>query len=275
MPVAAPADKRFRRSHVHPGRKRGWVPSWKAVTIAVIVSVVSLYGLSRMAGVVLNTQALAVQTITVAGTHRMAEGEALALLDGLRGVSMVTVDLDGWRQKLLAAPWVADAAMRRVFPNTVSVVITERQPLGIGRIGNGLYLIDRTGAVIEEFGPKYADFDLPIIDGLAGGEGPTADARAVLAGRILADLQRRPDLSRLVSQIDVSNASDAVVILQDDTALVHTGNEHFAERVQAYLDYAPRLREDVPRIDSVDVRFPDRVFVKPQGTAGKQGTAGR
>ena len=275
MPVAAPADKRFRRSHVHPGRKRGWVPSWKAAAIVVIVSVVSLYGLSRLAGVVLNTQALAVHTITIEGTHRMAEGEALALLDGLRGVSMVTVDLEGWRQKLLAAPWVADVAMRRVFPNTVSVVITERQPLGIGRIGNGLYLIDRTGVVIEEFGPKYADFDLPIIDGLSGGEGTTEDARAALAGRILADLQRRPDLSRLVSQIDVSNASDAVVILKDDTALIHTGDDHFAERVQAYLDYVPRLREDVPQIDSVDMRFGDRVFVKPQGTAGKQGTAGR
>jgi cell division septal protein FtsQ len=155
------------------------------------------------------------------------------------------------------------------------VVITERQPLGIGRIGNGLYLIDRTGVVIEEFGPKYADFDLPIIDGLTGGEGPAGDARAVLAGRILADLQRRPDLSRLVSQIDVSNASDAVVILKDDTALIHTGDDHFAERVQAYLDYVPRLREDVPQIDSVDMRFGDRVFVKPQGTAGKQSTAGR
>jgi cell division septal protein FtsQ len=239
------------------------------VAIVVIGSLVSLYGLSRIAGVVLNAQALAVHTITIAGTQRMAEGEALTLLDGLRGVSMVTVDLDGWRQKLLAAPWVADVAMRRVFPNTVSVVITERQPLGIGRIGNGLYLIDRTGVVIEEFGPKYADFDLPIIDGLTGAEGPAGDARAVLAGRILADLQRRPDLSRLVSQIDVSNASDAVVILKDDTALIHTGDDHFAERVQAYLDYVPRLREDVPQIDSVDMRFGDRVFVKPQGTAGR------
>lgn len=239
------------------------------MAIVVIVSVVSLYGLSRMAGVVLNTQALAVQTITIAGTHRMAEGEALALLDGLRGVSMVTLDLDAWRQKLLAAPWVADVAMRRVFPNTVSVGITERQPLGIGRIGNGLYLIDRAGVVIEEFGPKYADFDLPIIDGLSGGEGTTEDARAALAGRILADLQRRPDLSRLVSQIDVSNARDAVVILKDDTALVHTGDARFAERVQAYLDYVTRLREDVPQIDSVDMRIEDRVFVKPQGTGGR------
>ena len=33
MPVAAPADKRFRRSHVHPGKKRRWIPSWRTVAI--------------------------------------------------------------------------------------------------------------------------------------------------------------------------------------------------------------------------------------------------
>src|SRR5687767_1185422 len=83
-------------------------------------------------------------------------------LDGLRGSSMVTVGLEPWRQKLLAAPWVADVAMRRIFPGTVAVVITEREPLGIGRIRNSLFLIDREGSIIDEFGPKYADFDLPI-----------------------------------------------------------------------------------------------------------------
>lgn len=269
MPVAAPADKRFRRSHVHPAKKRRWVPSWKAVVIVAVLSIGALYALTRVAGLVLETEALTINNVIVTGTNRMAQGEALALLDGLRGVSVVTVDLEEWRQKLLSAPWVADVAMRRVFPRTVSVVITERQPLGIGRIRNALYLIDRSGVVIDEFGPKYADFDLPIIDGLTGGDGATEEARALLAGRILADLQRRPDVSRLVSQIDVSNASDAVVLLKDDTALVHTGDDYFADRVQAYLDYAPRLREDVPQIDSVDMRFGERVFVKPQGTGGR------
>ena len=37
----------------------------------------------------------------------------------------------------------------------------------------------------------------------------------------------------------------------------------FADRVQSYLDLSPRLHEDVPRIDSVDLRFGDNVFVKP------------
>ena len=269
MPVAAPADKRFRRSHVHPAKKRRWVPSGRSIGIVLVAGVVAVYGLSRVANFMVHAKALTIQTINVEGTNRMSRGEVLAILDDLRGISMVTVDLEEWRQKLLAAPWVADVGMRRVFPGTVSVAVTERQPLGIGRIRNRLYLIDRGGVVIDEFGPKYADFDLPIIDNLAVGDGSTDAARAALAGRILADLQSRPDVLRLVSQIDVSNAGDAVMMLKDDTTLIHTGDDDFAERVQAYLDYAPRLREDVPQIDSVYMQFGDLVFVKPQGTGGK------
>ena len=273
MPVTAPADKRFRRSHVHPARKRGRMPSWRTVVVLLVVGVGSIYAASRAAHFALSAEALTIRKVAVKGTHRMAPGEVVALLEGLRGANMLTADLESWRQKLLAAPWVADAAIRRVFPGTVSVVVSEREPLGIGRIGSALYLIDSEGMVIDEFGPKYSDFDLPIIDGLAAkraADEAAEDEHAVLASRVLADFQRRPMLAKRLSQIDVSDVRDAVVILKDDAALIHTGDDHFVDRVQAYLDLAPRLREQVPQIDYVDLRYDERVYVKPQETAGRQ-----
>ena len=65
MPVAAPADKRFRRSHVHPAKKRRWMPSWKTVAIVVTVLAAVLYGVFRAAGVALSANALTINTITV------------------------------------------------------------------------------------------------------------------------------------------------------------------------------------------------------------------
>jgi hypothetical protein len=35
------------------------------------------------------------------------------------------------------------------------------------------------------------------------------------------------------------------------------------ERLQAYFDLAPTLREQVPSIDYVDLRFDERVYVRP------------
>jgi cell division septal protein FtsQ len=220
----------------------------------------------RAVHLVLSAEALTVNRITVRGNERMSRGEVLALLEGLRGRSMVTADLERWRQKLLTSPWVADAALRRELPGTLTVVISERQPMGIGRIRDTLYLIDHQGTIIDEFGPNYAEFDLPIIDGLASarsGNTLVDESRAALAGRLIGDLQRRPDLAGRISQIDVTDVRDAVVILKGDTALVRVGDERFADRIQSYVDLMPTLRERIPEIDYVDLRFDERVYVRP------------
>jgi cell division septal protein FtsQ len=265
-PVAAPADKRFRRARVSPARKRRWRPSWKSVARVSAASVVVGFALYQTLSFVLASEALTVSKITVQGNQRMSRGEVLGLLDGLSGASIVMTDLESWRQKLLASPWVADAAIRRMFPGTLAVSITERHPIGIGRIKGTLFLIDRTGTLIDEFGPNYADLDLPIIDGIGvnvEADGSADEARAALAGRLMSDLERRPGMAARVSQIDVSDRRNAVVLLKGDTAFLRLGDERFSERVQVYLDLLPALRERMPGIDYVDLRFGERVVVRP------------
>ena len=146
--------------------------------------------------------------------------------------------------------------------------------MGLCRLGNTLYLIDPHGIVIDEFGPQYAEFDLPIIDGLvrAPGSGqPTIDdTRADLAARVIEALAARKDLAQRISQIDVRDAHDAVVMLQDDPALLHLGDEKFLERVQSYVDLAPALRQSVPEIDYVDLRFDERLYVRPVKALAKK-----
>jgi cell division septal protein FtsQ len=164
-----------------------------------------------------------------------------------------------------------------MFPGTLAVVVVEREPMGVGRINGALYLIDETGTVIDEFGPNYADLDLPIVDGLTskGGDHDAVDeARAALAGRLMVDLQRRPGLAEQVSQIDVTDAHNAAVILKGDTALLRVGDERFAERVQSYLDLMPALREQMPDLDYVDLRFGERVYVRPQPQARNRRASG-
>jgi cell division protein FtsQ len=280
MPVSAPADKRFRRAHVSPAKRMTWRDAWPTLARIAFVCIVLVAGVYFATDRVLSAESLTISKITVSGNARISRGEVVSLIEGLRGQNMLTADLESWRVKLLDSPWVADAAIRRVFPGTVSVAISERRPLGIGRIGNSLHLIDRRGVVIDEYGPNYVEFDLPIIDGLAAhasADGMMVDqARATLAGNLLSELAQRPDLARRVSQIDVTDAHDAVLILKNDTALVRVGDANFVERLQSYLDLALTLRERIPHIDYVDLRFDQRVYVRPQGTGSKpqKGTGG-
>ncbi len=144
-----------------------------------------------------------------------------------------------------------------------------------------LYLVDDRGAVIDEYGPNYADLDLPIIDGLSSAPGEEASDvyRAMLARRLLDALRVR-NMASQISQIDVSDSRNAVVLLEGDPTFIRLGNERFVERLQSYHELAPALREHVPAIDYVDLRFDERVYVRParerrrrrrqQGGAGKE-----
>ena len=268
MPVAAPADKRFRRAQIKPAKKRSFVnrQGLRALRLLLVVGVVG-YGSYRARDLLLHAGVLQVTKVVVRGNERLATGEVLALVDGLRGQSLVALDLQEWRRTLQKSPWVDDVALRRLLPSTIEIVVTERQPMGIGRVGRELYLVDARGVIIDEYGPNYAEFDLPIIDGLAavpGAGGPVIDeGRAVLASRLLNAVHARKDFARRISQIDVSNKRDAVVVLEGETALIRLGDENFVERLQAYVDLAPALHERIPAIEYVDLRFDGRVYVRP------------
>src|SRR5205823_1122980 len=146
--------------------------------------------------------------------------------------------------------------------STVEVVISERQPIGIGRLNGEMYLVDDHGVVIDQFGPQYADLDLPIIDGFSGStlsvDVAADEERADLAARAIGSLRPQPDIARRLSQIDVSDPRDAAVILAGDPAVIHLGDDRFLTRLQGYIDLSAALHQRVPDIDYVDVRFDER-----------------
>ena len=86
MAVAAPADKRFRRSHVRPSRRR---PPWVTRLLAasrVLTAVGVLGGTGWYASqAVTNAEALRVRDIRVRGNQHLARGDVMALLTGLEG----------------------------------------------------------------------------------------------------------------------------------------------------------------------------------------------
>jgi cell division protein FtsQ len=266
--VAAPADRRFRRAHVKPSRRR-W--RWQAMVVPAarytVVALILGYGAYRGSVAAVRAHVLQVDRIVVRGNERLSQGEVLALLGGLRGESLLWTDLGVWRARLLASPWVRDAALRRSLPSTVEVIVRERQPIGIGRIRDEMYVIDDRGVIIDQYGPPYADLDLPIVDGLAAASGAggtlTDEARADLAARVIAALKMRPEIARRLSQIDVSDVGNAAVILSGDHAIIELGADQFLARLQTYLELAPALRERVPDLDYVDVRFDNRIYVRP------------
>ena len=295
MTIQPATDMRFRRARVRsPRRRRAVAAVRRGVHLLLLAGAVAL-GVRWIPEGLERSGLLRIDSVAVQGNRRLSNGEVAALLGPLEGVNILAADLASHRERLLTSGWVKSVALRRRLPSTVEVTVEEREPVGLVRVAGSLYLIDDTGTVIDEYGPGLTDFSLPIVDGLeprAAWSGPDpehsrlaglsvrpgaqqtdgvvyraerARARARLVGRLTAALRARPDLSERVSQIDVADAHDAVVLLNDDPALLHLGDEQFVERLDRYIELAPTLHARVPEIDYVDLRFERRVYVRPAG----------
>ena len=219
--------------------------------------------------VVLHARMLTVQHVRVRGNVRLSEGDVQSLVDGIRGENIFRVDFEPYRQRVLDSPWVSSVALSRVLPSTIDVRVTERTPMAVARVGQQLFLVDDAGVIIDEYGAAYRDLDLPIVDGLVSspaGKGPLVDReRVAVTAAFLAALTDRPDLSQRLSQVDVTNAHDIIVMFDHDPVWLHLGEDQFVERLNRYLELVPTLQERFVDIDYVDLRFGERVFVRSRG----------
>jgi cell division septal protein FtsQ len=280
MAVKAPADKRFKRGRVKTPRKatRRWVALVRPLVKWTLVLAIVGYTTVRALALVTESPALRISHVTVQGNSHLTVTDVRARVRMLEGANIVRADLDTARRRLLGSPWIAEATLRRQLPATIEIAIEERRPVALARFARGgLQLIAEDGMVL---GPVIAgrdDVDLPIADGLMPVPGRSLSGpglgvgiparvdpeRAGLIGRLVESLRPEDGLLALVSEVDVTDVEDAVVLLGDDPARVHLGHEDFARRVRAYRDLAPTLLQHVAAIDSADVRYDRRVFVRP------------
>jgi cell division protein FtsQ len=272
--VAAPADRRFRRADVAIRRRRYSRTAFRALRwtlpAAAVCALVVWTGT-----LVLHSDLLRIRRLALSGNTYLSAAEVESILDGIHAENLLQADLAAYRHRLMDSPWVADARLSRILPSTVTIQITERVPMAIARLAEQLFLVDVNGVIIDEYGPRYHQFDLPVVDGLvvsakAGGSSVPAD-RVQLAAAFIAALGTRADLRHRVSQVDVTNPRDAAVMFDDDPAWLHLGDSRFIERLQNYIDLRARLRERFQEIDYVDLRFDERVYL--HGPAIRPGSA--
>ena len=111
----------------------------------------------------------------LAGNVHTAPVTILAALGFEPGQSIFTADLPGARARLLRLPWVAEAEVKRRYPDDIGVRIVEKQPFARYQSPKGLYVVERSGGLItdKDLGPFRS---LPL---LAGDGAPRAAAEFI------------------------------------------------------------------------------------------------
>lgn len=100
------------------------------------------------AGVIASHAGFGIAQLHLTGNVRTKPAEIMAALGFKAGQSIFGVNLRQARARLMALPWVADAEVKRRYPDDISVRIVERVPYARWQSPHGLVLVERQGHVI-------------------------------------------------------------------------------------------------------------------------------
>lgn len=139
-----PMDPRIRERRIQVRRGEG---RWR---LRLIVTGMVIILLSGSVWLVLRSPLLDVDRVTVRGAERTS-AEWISDATGIwEGQPLVEVDLDAAATAVEGLPWVARAEVRRMWPSTALVTVTERTPTAVTSSNTGEWaIVDGTGRVLE------------------------------------------------------------------------------------------------------------------------------
>jgi cell division protein FtsQ len=224
----------------------GWL-AWQAEMPqrAAASAVRSLVGASADAGFV-------VRDIFVAGRGATPKATLLQALAVNRGAPILAIDLEAARLRIQALPWVRQASVRRVLPDTVVVEIVERRPLALWQQDKKFALIDEEGQVILRDDVAQFSYLMVVV-------GEDAASKATALVRMLAT---EPDLmQRVKAAVRVGGRRWNVHLAQGiDVKLPEQDAEAAWRRLG---DYQRRYGVLDKQVRTVDLRLCDRLTVLP------------
>ncbi len=100
------------------------------------------------------------------------KGFDLGGIQGLLGVEtgktrLIDLALDDLERRVLTHPWISRVSLRRVFPSTLQIHVSLREPLALFQSDRGsLSYVDREGAVFDELNLMLVG-DLPVLSGVS------------------------------------------------------------------------------------------------------------
>ncbi|MGH9479895.1 MAG: cell division protein FtsQ/DivIB, partial [Terriglobales bacterium] len=213
------------------------------------------------------------QQIEIRGAHQHEQAAIRTVFASDLGRNVFFIPLAVRQRAVAAVPWVAHAAVLRLWPARLQIQIEERVPVAFVRSGAALALVDATGVILPHEASGHYDF--PVLDGLAGASARDPDARRWLAARrpqmqqfaVLAQaLAAASPAGESISEINVGTPGNlrAVIALDGGSSVpVQFGDANFAARYALFSSQIAAWRQKYPHLAGVDLRFDGQAIVDP------------
>ncbi len=191
-----------------------------------------LLPLVALAWVALLSTWLAVDRVAVTGTGRITTEAVVQAAAVAPGTPLARVDTDDVEERIGALPPVAEVTVRRTWPGTLTVQVTERTPAAVVPSVRGVLLIDAAGVLFGgEPAPPAGVVRLEVAD--PGPDDPATRAALEVHGALPEALRSQ------VTVVQAPSPSGVRLVLVDGREVVWGrpgGTETKAAAVLALLD---------------------------------------
>lgn len=186
-------------------------------------------------------------------------------LDPARLGNLLVLDLARLRRNIEAHPWVREARLRKVFPSTLKVEIQERVPAAVLETDGAFLLIDREGEVLERF-PVRPEIPLPLLRDTTHFQKHFQE-KIGLAWACLDELP--PEIRQSIDSLDLSSIDAIRLTFKDLPTQVLLGPDRFLEKIEFFRRALGRLENENGSLEYVDLRFDDRIYIRPLPVLGQ------
>jgi cell division protein FtsQ len=217
-------------------------------------------GLAKGYLLLITTSEFDIQTTRVESKREFVAGDIRALADPAKLGNLLALDIGKLERQVESHPWVREARLRKVFPSEVLIEITEREPAAVLKSGESYLVVAEDGVVLGRPAADGADLGLPLLtDG--GRFQDRYHEKLALAWRCLKSLTAEELAS--VESLDVTRLDSPGLTLKGQPTRIILGPDRFSEELREYIANKDAWEIQSGPLEYVDLRFDDRVYLKP------------
>jgi cell division septal protein FtsQ len=205
------------------------------------------------------------ERIEVPRLQKLSRDEIVSLTGAKLGDSLLRLDLQHVAEQLEKNPWVEKLKVRRRFPGTLSIEISERVPVAVVNMGY-LYYLDSKGEIFKPL-TEGDRLDFPIITGISEVDlVKDADGTKKMLSMALGimELLKKGTVFRLadVSEIHLDKGYGYTLFTTAGGIPVKLGNSDFQAKLARFSRIYPELTAQIASLEYVDLNYADKIVVK-------------
>jgi cell division protein FtsQ len=201
--------------------------------------------------------AFPIKRINFTGNKHLTVDELRALTGIHRNESLITLSGKKISQMLLKSPWIKSVRVRKEFPETLSISVSEVVPFALLDVNGHIFLTNDKGTLLEELKDNPIPF-LPIITG-----DPFKEKEGFSEALTLAKTMNDMGFSSERDQIEIVLSKPQELTSIIDGTVIKIGAGEYREKLERLLELEEEIKKRKIPVDFIDLRFANRVVVKP------------